>query len=96
MTEFLKKCYEVERFMKNVCCKDKVRQLHSVSITRGYCLLRKMMYNHKRYFCFCCILKKRLIDVLIEMKDQRYLFHLHVNNYTEITDELVLLVFTSV
>ena len=96
MSEFLKKGYEIESFMKNVCCKDKARQLHSDSTTRGYCFLRKMMYYHGRCFRFRCILKKLLIDVLIERKGQRYLFHLHVNNYTEITDELVLLVFTSV
>ena len=32
------------------------------------------------------LLKKTLIGILNEKNDQKYLFHPHVNNYTEITD----------
>ena len=82
MAEFLKKGYEIEIFMKNVCCKDNVCRLHSVSITRGYCSLRNMTYNYEKCFCFRCILKK------LRRKIKNPCF-ININNYTEITDEQI-------
>ena len=90
MSEFLKKRYETEQFMKNVLSRDNAQRLHSVSVTRGYCFLEKMIFDHDvMCYCFRCPLKKNLIDLLIKRNHQRYLFHLHVNNYTKITEEQV-------
>ena len=37
----LKSGTEIKKFMNNVICEERARKLHSISITWGYCYLRR-------------------------------------------------------
>ena len=73
----------------------RARKLHFISIMRGYCFLRREIFEHfsSEYFrgnCFDCLLKNVLKNILIERNHQKYLFRVNVHNFNDISDSDVM------
>ena len=69
----------------------RARKLHFISIMRGYCFLRREIFEHfsSEYFrsnCFDCLLKSVLKNILIERNHQKYLFRVNVHNFNDVSD----------
>ena len=80
--------------MQNIVSYNLTNELHSITITRGFCHLRKKVNSHilnyiAKYikcFCFEWRIMSLFCCILIEKEDQRYLFHINVSNYDDLED----------
>ena len=80
--------------MKGIFCNFRAKQFHSVSICRAFYYLRNKNRLHQQQFFKCHYYECRLMSlfnrILVERKDQQYLFVIIVNNYDMFDDVEIL------
>ena len=91
---FLRYGHEVVTHMKQLVSYNVFNKLHSISITRAFCYLRNRNYSHVvsyiQCFRFECRLMHLVCQIIVKSGDERYLFHLNVNNYDDFDDVEIL------
>ena len=90
-------CYarKIYVYMNNILDKQKATRLHSISLARCFCFLRRKAFDHDDIFLSCCVcfswkLRNLLRDILIECYDQKYFFCINVNNFNDDNDSAIL------